>query len=165
VKLRTIAAIATVALIASFGLARHDRALATEAYVLLLCSLALIWLVRQIGAGLPVAPRLLRPRRRPPAPEPAAVAQLEWLERRLAVGADSALELHVTLRPLVTQVASAALARRHGVVLERQPERARELFGPTVWALVGEERPLPRGHAPGLSEDELVRLVDELEAI
>ena len=164
-KLRTAAGIGTVALVASFGLARHDRALAAAAYVVFLSALALIAVVRELDARPPVAAGVLRARRRPPAPEPAGVAQLEWLERRLAVGADSALELHVTLRPLVTQIASAALARRHGVVLERQPERARELLGPTVWALVGEERELPRGHAPGLSDDELARLVEELEAI
>jgi hypothetical protein len=165
VRLTTVAAVASVALVASLGLRAHDRGLAAAAYIVLMAALALVALVRELDQRQPSAARLLHARRRPREPEPPRPAQLDWLERQLAVAGDSALELRIGLRPLVAQIASASLARRHGVVLERRPERARELLGPTLWALLGDDQPAPERHEPGLAPEELRRLIEELEEI
>ncbi len=92
--------------------------------------------------------------------------QLEELGRRLSNGSPNAYDLHHRLRPLAREIAGARLARRHGIDLERRPERAQELVGPRTWELVRPERPPPVDRfAPGWSEPELAELVDELEGI
>ena len=48
------------------------------------------------------------------------------------------------LRPIVREIAAARLAR-HGVSLDRQPERARALLGAQTWELVRPDREAPAG--------------------
>jgi hypothetical protein len=64
-------------------------------------------------------------------------------------------------RPLLVQVVSAELARKHGVVLEKQPERARKLLGPRLQQLLDPATVL---EAP-LGAKELRGVIDEIEQI
>jgi hypothetical protein len=158
------AAAATVALVVAVALAGSDRGLAVYAYVLLLGAIALAVLsarLRRLPATAPLEELL------PPGGEPGDDRrQLDVVVRRLVGGESSAFELHHQLRPLVQQIASARLARGHGVDLERMPERARALVGARTWELVRPEREPPSERfLAGWPVAELEALVDELEAI
>jgi hypothetical protein len=159
-----VGAAATVALVVALALAGSDRGLALYAYVLLLGAIALLVVavrLRGLPATVPLDDLLAVPERRRDDRR-----QLDVLIRRLVGGESSAFELHHDLRPLVRQVAGARLARRHGVDLERSPDRARMLVGARVWELVRPEREPPgQRFLPGWPTGELVALVEELEAI
>jgi hypothetical protein len=151
---------------ATLTLGPQERALALATYLVFVCALALLGLLGRTGATLPVAEHLLDnggPRRRA---ERRQLPQLEWMERQLSGARDSAFELHFRFRPLVCQIASATLARRHGVVLEREQERARRLLGEQLRALLDEEREPPADRfARGLPLEDLRGVIEELEAL
>lgn len=160
----TLAA-ATVALSLALALAGAGRGIALYAYVLVLVALAVGVLVAHLGSALPATPAFgqLVPRQ---LEREARVPQIEGLVYRLSGGAPNAFDLHHRMRPLVFEIAAARLARRHGVDLERRPERAHELVGPRTWELVRPDRELPQDRSErGWSEKELGELVDELERI
>jgi hypothetical protein len=153
-----VAAIAgTVAFGIVLGRNQHERALATAAYLDFACAVLLLAFVALVGsAAVPVGRHLGRKRRTPRASEQRP-HQLEWVELQLA-GAR-------TLRPLVAQIASAALERSHGLVLEREPSRARAMVGDRIWALIDPDVERSDPPASDLDPDELGGLLSELEAI
>jgi len=157
------AAVATVALGVALALGPHDRGLAFVAYLDFVCALLLIGLAQSICRALPRQAR----RRRAHAPRAAAaqVEQSDWVERRLRLAQTSADELHRHFRPIVIEIAAAELVRKHGVVLEREPGRARALVGERLWELIQPDRPAPPGRGRGLRPDELRDLVADLEAL
>ena len=99
-------------------------------------------------------------------PRSQRVGQLESVARALDLAEASSFDLHNVLRPIVREIAAARLAR-HGVSLDRQPERARALLGAQAWELVRPDREAPAGRSGrgGCSRDELRAIVDALEAI
>ena len=147
-RLVGFAAAGTIALAFALGFGPHERVLALIAYVDLLAALVLIGFAASIGGALPRLPHL-RHRRRRRAARPPRPLQLERLERQLSDPA--------SFRQLVVQIASTALARKHGVVLEREPERGRALLGERVWEVVAGPKKLRR--------DELERVLADLETL
>ena len=99
-------------------------------------------------------------------PRSQRLGQLESVARALELAEASSFDLHHTLRPIVREIATARLGR-HGVSLDRQPERARALLGAQAWELVRPDREVPLGRSGrgGCSRDELRAIVDSLEAI
>ena len=160
--LLAIAAVGTIALGVALALGPHDRELALVAYVDFLAALLLAGLARAVCRALP--PRARRPKGVPRA-ESSPVEQSDWLERRLRLARASAGELHSQFRPVVVQIAAAQLARKHGVVLEREPEHARELVDAGLWELIRPDRPAPSERGRGLRAEELRRVVAELEEL
>jgi hypothetical protein len=163
-KAAVAAGAASAALAAALLLTTADHGRAAAAYVLFLGATGLLVLVsRTRGAARTRPLEQLVPRAEGRV---ESVGQLEALTRRLAVGEDSAVELHHRLRPLVRQIAGVQLERRHGVDLDRSPERAGELLGPRTWELVRPDRAPPADRfARGWPPHALQELVDELEAI
>lgn len=164
-KLAAAVLAATVGVVLALLLAGASHGLALLAYVLFLGAVGLAVLARRLRDELPPAPRFERllavaARRAEP------VGQLERIRRELAAAGWSQAELHYRLVPIVREVAAARLSRRHGVDLDRQPERARALLGGRVWELArpGRERP-DQAHGGGWSRRELEELLDELEGI
>lgn len=104
-----------------------------------------------------------RPPDKPPRPEP--IAELERTDRALVLGAASAFDLHHRLRPLLRELAAQLLDAHHGVELDRDQERARELLGDELWEVVGPGRRLHERSAPGLSKNEAARIVRALETV
>ncbi len=95
----------------------------------------------------------------------ARPASLERLEREVVLANGTAFDVHYRLRPPLREIASGLLLRR-GVDLERSPERAQALAGPTVWELVRPDRPVPDDRtAPGIPLETVERAVDELEQL
>lgn len=161
----TAATFATIALVFAGALAGSLRGVALYAYVLVLGALGLLTLSRGLRSGLPRTPDLDQLTRRPPAAD-ERVPQLEAVVRRISAGRSSAFDLHYRLRPMVREIASAQLARRHGLDLDRRPEQARALLGERVWELVRPDRESPEQRlSRGWSTKQLAELIDELEAI
>jgi hypothetical protein len=147
-------------------LAGWSHGLVLLAYVLFVSAVALLVLAGRLRAALPpatpfeellaAAPRRVQP-----------VGQLESIRQGLAAASWSRGELHYRLAPMIREIAAARLSRRHGVDLDRQPERARALIGDgRVWELAGPRRGPPENRrASGWSRRELEELLDELEEI
>jgi hypothetical protein len=156
----------TVGVVVALVLAGSSHGLALLAYVLFLGALALLNLTARLRATLPAEPdfeQLLGRSDRGAEP----IEQLETLSRTLSAAGWNQSELHYRLRPPVREIVAARLSRRHGVDLDRQPERARALLGDgRAWELVRPDRERPQDRsARGWSRRELSELLDELEAI
>ena len=125
-------------------------------------ALVLVLVVLGVAKALPRAEPM--PFQSPPRPQP--FGQLEFVASALDRAEASSFKLHTVLRPIVCEIAAARLAR-HGVSLERQPDRARALLGTETWELVRPDRKAPtRGSdRGGCTRDELRAIVDSLEAI
>jgi hypothetical protein len=127
-------------------------------------SLALEILTLAVGAMamvlvLPRAPRRSRASR-PPA-RSIRPADLERVERSVTERV-TASGVHVRLRPLLAEIASARLSRARGLT---QVE-ARALLGEELWDLVRPDRPRPENpNGAGLSTDELERMAERLEQL
>ena len=124
-------------LVIALLLAGWSHGVVLLAYVLLVGAITLLVLVGRLRAALPPAipvDRLLAA-----APQPVEpVGQLETIRRGLTEAGMSQAELHYRLAPMIREIAAARLSRRHGVDLDRQPERARALIGDgRVWELAG----------------------------
>ena len=156
-------AIALVLAAAGLGIAVlvSPGALTVEIYLFVLATLVLVVVLLSVTNALPRA----EPMPVEQLPRSQRVGQLESVARALDLAEVSSFDLHNVLRPIVREVAAARLAR-HGVSLDRQPERARVLLGAQAWELVRPEREAPAGRGRGgCSRDELRLIVGALEAI
>jgi hypothetical protein len=156
-------AIALVLAAAGLGIAVlvSPGALTVEIYLFVATALVLVVVLLGVTNALPRA----EPTPVEPPPRSQRVGQLESVARALDLAEVSSFDLHNVLRPIVREVAAARLAR-HGVSLDRQPERARVLLGAQAWELVRPEREAPAGRGRGgCSRDELREIVGALEAI
>jgi hypothetical protein len=159
-RLAVIALAATAALLLVVDLGVKRRGLAVEVYLDLLCALVLVDLVAAVRSRLPAARELHRRRAPRVIHRPVRPQQLEWLERQVGDARDSGYELPYRFRPVIANIAAAALARRHGVVIDRDPERAEAIVGPRLWPLIRPDDPAGKVPPGGLQA-----LVDDLEAI
>ena len=118
--------------------------------------------VRVMGEALPFARH--RPDRRVET-APGEPADFARIGRAVASGTATAGDLHLRLRPILREVAIDGL-RRHGVELDADPGRARELLAPATWELVRPDRPAPAdAFGRGLPTEELDLVLDDLEAL
>jgi hypothetical protein len=77
----------------------------------------------------------------------------------------TAAEVHLRIRPLLSEIAVARLSRR-GVRLDRSPGDAGELLGEPLWKLVRPDRPRPEDpRGPGMTLEELEQMTDRLEQL
>jgi hypothetical protein len=129
-------------------------ALALEILILVVGATALLLLVPRAPRG----ERGVRPEQLPQRP-----ADLQRVERGLLT--HSAADVQLRLRPLLREIAQP-LAWRHGVRLDHDPERARELLGSDLWEIVRAERPRPEDpRAPGLAPERLEQIIARLEEL
>jgi hypothetical protein len=115
-------------------------------------------------------PEVFRPHRRRtrirPSRRRGTSPDLASLDRLLNLSMANAEDVHVRLRPLVTDIARQRLADRTGVRLDTDAEAASALLGDAAWELVRPDRPPPadrRGR--GLAPEQLRAIVDSLERI
>jgi hypothetical protein len=157
---------AAAALVVALVLRDRTGGLAVVVYVFLLGVVLIALALSRLGQALLLAPEFRRL-----LPEPAdsvdEVEQFRMIAWRLTLSSSSEHDLHYRLRPLVREIARACLAKRHGVDLDREPERARALIGAgLVWELVRPDREPPEDRtARGWTRAELERLMDELEGL
>jgi hypothetical protein len=140
--------------------------LVLDIYVLTLGGIALAILSSALGV---VAPRrdasLLEEGMEPERREPVRIAELDRLEREVALAASRDFDLRFRLRPVLREIAQSRLDRR-GVRLDSESPRVRELLGDELLALTAADRePSAYREAPGLSVEGLKRTVDRLERL
>ncbi len=125
-----------------------------------------VWLMQRLGL-LTLAPSAFDDARRPEVP--VAVPRPAGLQRveRFARSNLSAAEVHFEVRPVMRDVAAHRLRSRHGVELDRHPDRARELLGDSLFELVRGDRPVPadRQVRDARSAETVAGYVDALEAL
>jgi hypothetical protein len=136
------------------------------AYVLFVAAVFSAFLIDRLRNAMPAAKdfgaMLRRAGREERQPDP-----FELFRLRLVIAGGTQWSVHVRLRPLVQRIASARLSYKHGIDLEREPERAAGLLrGTRVWELIRPDREAPEDDAArGWREDELRQLVEELEKL
>jgi hypothetical protein len=160
------AVLATIGLLVARMLAPGRHELELDIYVLTLGGIALLAVSSALGD---VAPRedesQLEEAMEPEQPEPARIAELERLEREVALAASRDFDLHFRLRPVLREIAQSRLERR-GVLLDSENPRVRELLGDELWALTAADRePSAYRQAPGLPLEDLKRTVERLERL
>jgi hypothetical protein len=160
------AGLATIGLLVVRSLFPGRQELLLDIYVLTLGGAALVALMPALGA---VAPRqresLLEEALEPEQHEPARIAELDRLEREVALAASRDFDLHFRLRPVLREIAGSRLERR-GVPLDSESPRVRELLGDELWALTAAGRePSAYRQAPGVPLEELERTVERLERL
>jgi CheY-like chemotaxis protein len=117
---------------------------AIATFLLVLCGLASLALVRTIAAAAPRAGDSLFERALvPPAETSERPPALTRIEVDLAFGVESAAQLHSRVVPTLRAIARARLASEHGVDLERSPEAASALVREEAWELVRPDREPP----------------------
>ncbi len=99
----------------------------------------------------------------PPAPAPARPDDLVRLERLLGWKVYSRAEFDVRVAPVLAPVVAARVKKRFGVEVAADPERARELVDPDLWALVDPSRQDHEG--PNVTTRDIADLVDRIEAV
>ena len=96
---------------------------------------------------------------------PAGPEELARLERAVPLAASQASTVHLTIRPLLREIAAERL-RKHGLELDRDLEPSRDLLGDAAWDLVRPDRRPPRqAFAAGIPLTELTAIVDRLERL
>jgi hypothetical protein len=159
-------AFATAILLVLVAAIPSRRTLFVGIYVLFLGAVAVGALVGSFRTLEPEAWQRSPFERDPEKPErPPPLAELERIDRLVVLGAANEFDLHYRLRPLLRQLAGDRLYGRHGVELDRHPERARQLLGDELWELVRPEREVGRRTGPGLPPAELAGYVDRLERL
>jgi hypothetical protein len=160
VRLGGLALASTAALFLVIDLGPRRRGLAVEVYLDILLALLLVALVAAIRRRFPAASELSF--RRSPRPSRKAIRpqQLEWLERQVGDAHDAGYELPVRFRPFIRNIAAAALVRNHGIVIDRDPERAESIVGDRIWQLIRPDDPSTEVPPGGLHA-----LVADLERI
>ena len=165
-RIGAVVAAATVVLLVLVVAVPSRRALFVGIYVLFLGAIAVGTLVGSFRTLEPEAwarSPFERDQEKPERPPP--IAELERIDRLVVLGAANEFDLHYRLRPLLRQVAGDRLHGRHGVELDRDPERARQLLGDQLWQLVSAEREVGRRTGPGLPAAELAGHIERLEAL
>ena len=142
------------------------RSLFVGIYELVLAAIAVSALVSSFRTLEPKG-WLRSPFERDPAKpeEPPPIAELDRFDRLVVLGTGNEFDLHYRLRPLLRQLAADRLYARHGIELDRNPERAQLLLGDELAALLDQDRKLGRRSASGIDPAELARDVDRLEQL
>jgi hypothetical protein len=160
-------ALEATALVVVVLVAPGRAALAAHVFVLVVAGEALLALSLDLSRSLrPSEPSTFEHglRRRPQRAE--RVGQLVRIENEVALGLQTAWDLHVRLVPLLREAAAGLLAARRGVDLAREPERAAPLLGADAWELVRPDRPSPEHrHGPGIDAPALDRALSALERL
>jgi hypothetical protein len=136
-------------------------------YVLFVGSLLLFGLVaaaRAAGASdrSSIYDNALTQRKRPPK----RPADLEQLEREVALATASSFDVHFRLRPVLREIAAHRLASRRGLELDAGSPGVRAALGEELWELVRPSRPPPDDRlGPGLALSRLRAALDRLERI
>jgi hypothetical protein len=156
----------TLAYVLALVLAPGRSALVTHVYLVVVVAGLLVGAALALGRALRAGPSpfesgLARGHR--PA---LRVAQLERLEREVALARQSAWDVHYRLRPTLRATAAGLLSAGHGVDLERQPDRAAALLGADAWSLVRSDVAAPHDRrAPGVERAVLDRALSALEGL
>ena len=158
---------AAVVLVILLAIPPLSPARALAIWVVVVTGIVLAVLLRGSPASIwpGPSPRFEQSLRKPKAAAPQT-AEFLRMERELELGVVSASHAHRRLLPLLRAAASARLASRHGIELERRPEAARAMLGEDVWELLRPDRPEPADrHGPGVPREQVAAVIEALESL
>jgi len=142
------------------------RARVLDAYLVAICGVAVLMLIRTARALLPerrsseFAAALAGLRRDGPRQTELAI------ERDVELSRVNDFHFYMRLRPVLRQIAAMRLRRRYGVDLDHEPLRARELVPSAAWDVIRPDRPPPADRlSRGPSLGSIRTVVDELEQL
>jgi len=152
-----------IALVAAPG----RRELAVHLFLLAVLAIALLAALVAIGVAVPSRASAFDRTFRHLAPSGGeAPAALLKVQREVTMARETAFDVHYRLRSLLRPIAGGLLLARFGIDLDRSPERARETVGAEAWELLRPDRSPPADRAaPGITVDQLDRVVSELEEL
>jgi hypothetical protein len=160
-------AVATLALVILLALRPLSSSRAFAIWIVLVAAIVLVVLVRQHARGSTGrhAPRFERALHNPTPTSPPPVELLR-MERELALGIADATHAHRRFLPLLRAAATARLASRHGIELDRRPDAARALLGEDAWDLLRPDRPEPVDrNGPGIPAERVGALIEGVESL
>jgi hypothetical protein len=166
VRALKVALVASIAAGIAAYLSSGLRSVFLDVYLVVICGVLLLALVRVTNVRAPAAVpsafdrALAEMNRRPPDTGETALA------RDVDLSVLGAFHLHARLRPILREIATHRLRLLYGVDLDGEPVRARELVGADAWELVRPNRPPPADRlAPGPPLSVLAEVVTQLERI
>jgi hypothetical protein len=111
--------------------------------------------------------RRTRRQRASPRPSPDALQRSFTAVRdEVVAGGHTHREFDRALRARLTRILAVALQERRGIVLEREPERARGSVDARVWSLLDPTRPTSSDRdSAGVELARVKRVVDALESL
>lgn len=136
-----------------------DRSLVVHVYLLVLGVILMAALLTGLGAAVPGGGRSnFRRALDQPSAKPEHLSELAKVEREVTLAVGNAHDLHARLLPRLREIAEARL------------ERSGRRSGPDTlgrsWELLRADRPEPADRfAPGIREQDLRALVDDLEKL
>jgi hypothetical protein len=155
----------TVALVVVLSLAPGRAGVAARVYALLVSATVLLLALSALRRSYPPE-RPLRESRRGVSSGRRPPASLDRIERETQLGVAGSFDLHYRLVPRMRGLAAGLLASRRRIDLAAQPDAAQRALGDETWELVRPDREPPADRrGPGISPDELERVVDSLEAV
>ena len=166
-RLAWASVMASVVLVVLLALPKLSTSRALAIWVVVVAAFLLVVLVRHSRAhGGPKPARrfeaALRERKNASLPP----EELVRMERELVLGSADAVYAHRRFLPLLRSAASARLATRHGIELDRRPDAARELLGEDAWELLRPDRPEPADrHGPGVPRARVAALIERIESL
>lgn len=161
-----VALLPVIGLVAALSLAPERASLEVHVFLLVLLGVTLLVVVGSIRRTQPRRPSGFDASLRTRVPEPERPASLVRLERELTMAGHSSFDTHYRLRPTLVELASALLASRRGIDLERDPAAAHTAVGDDVWELIRPGRPTPPDRlGRGIDPSTLERVVTALEGL
>jgi hypothetical protein len=147
----------TLVLVIMLGIRPVSLERIAAGYVLALAAIAIVSLVRQLGArGEQQPPSLFEHALSRKPEQPTRPPELVRIEREITLGTTSTGHLHTRLLPLLREAASARLG----------PRLTREQLGDEAWELLRPDRPEPVDrNAPSISLRRVRSIVTTLERL
>ena len=166
VRIGASALFVTLILLVLVVLVPSRRSLFVGIYELVLAAIVVLNLIGSFRTFEPQA-WLRSPFEREPEPpeQPEPIQELDRIDRTVVLAGANEFDLHYRLRPLLRKLAAERLLGKHGVDLDREPERARPLLGEDLWELVRPEREVGRRSGPGVPAALLAAHVARLEQL
>jgi hypothetical protein len=156
---------ATGALVILLALRPLSASRGLAIWIVLVAGIALVLVIRHSPSGGQRRSRFEAAVRGRPA-ETLVPVELLRMERELELGIAGAGNAHHRLLPLLRSAATARLATRHGVELERRPEAAQALLGEDAWELLRPDRPEPADRFdPGVPRGPVTALIERVESL
>lgn len=89
--------------------------------------------------------------------------ELEWI---VAGSTKTAADVHYRLRRRLMVIAAERLEAKHGLILGEDTDAVRRIVGDEAWALLRPDREAPEErHGPGMTIEEIERIVDAVERL
>ena len=161
------AVLAAVVLVLLLALRPLSTSRALAIWIVVVAAIALVLVVRHSRGGrTPQHASRFEAALRGRKEAPQAPVELLRMERELELGIADASHAHRRLLPLLRAAATARLAARRGIELDRRPEAAEALLGAGVWELLRPDRPEPVDrHGPGVPRESVAAAIERLESL